>query len=76
MPQAPLKLSRSQILALESVWLFLRTLPALLQSIGNEVRPSTQEQLQEQAKLAVANRARLLACFPEVAEAAKRWGGQ
>jgi hypothetical protein len=76
MPQAPRILSKSQILALESCYLFFRTLPALLQSIGNEVRPSTREQLQEQAKLAVMNRARLMAAFPEVAEAAKRWGGQ
>ena len=76
MPQAAFKLSRSQILALESVWLFLRTLPALLQSVGNEVSRSTQEQLDEQAKLAVMNRARLMASFPEVADAAKRWGGQ
>ena len=76
MPQAVRSLSKSQILVLESCYLFFRTLPSLLQSIGNEVRPTTQEQLQEQAKLAVANRARLLALFPEVAEAAKRWGGQ
>jgi hypothetical protein len=76
MSQATRSLSKSQILALESCYLFFRTLPALLQSIGNEVRPSTQEQLREQAKLAVANRARLLAAFPEIAEAAKRWGGQ
>jgi hypothetical protein len=76
MPQAPFKLSRSQILALESVWLLLRTLPALLQSIGNEVRPSTREQLNEQSKLAAMNRARLVAAFPEMAEAAQRWSGQ
>jgi hypothetical protein len=74
--QAPRSLSKSQILALESCYLFFRTLPALLQSIGNEVTPSTREQLDEQAKLAAMNRARLVTTFPEVAEAAKRWGGQ
>jgi hypothetical protein len=76
MPQAPRSLSKSQILALESCYLFFRTLPALLQSIGNEVGPTAREQLAEQAKLAVMNRARLMTAFPEVAEAAKRWGGQ
>jgi hypothetical protein len=76
MPQAPPKLSRLQIISLESVYVFLRTLPALLQSIGNEVSLSTREQLYEQVKLAAMNRARLVTAFPEVAEAAKRWGGQ
>lgn len=74
--QAPRSLSKSQILALESLYLFLRTLPALLQSIGDEVNPTARKQLQEQVKLAIANRARLMASFPEVAEAAKRWGAR
>jgi hypothetical protein len=74
MPQAPRILSKSQILALESCYLFFRTLPALLRSIGNEVRPSTREQLDVQAELAINNRLRLVTAFPEVAEAAKRWG--
>lgn len=74
--QASFKLSRSQILSLESVWLFLRTLPALLQSIGDEVSPTARKQLQEQIKLAAMNQARLVTAFPEVAEAAKRWSGQ
>ena len=74
--QAHRSLSKSQILALESCYLFFRTLPALLRSIGNEVRPSTREQLQEQATLAALNLTRLLAAFPEIADAAKRWGGQ
>ena len=76
MSQAVRILSKSQILALESLYLFLRTLPALLQSIGDEVSPIAREQLQEQIKLAVMNRARLMASFPEVAEAAKRWGAR
>ncbi len=74
MPQAPRILSKSQILALESCYLFFRTLPSLLRSIGNEVRPSTREQLDEQAALAAMNLARLVTAFPEVAAAAKRWG--
>ena len=53
-------LSKSQILALESCYLFFRTLPGLLRSIGNEVRPSTREQLDEQAALAAMNLARLV----------------
>jgi hypothetical protein len=76
MPQAVRILSKSQILALESCYVFFRTLPALLQSIGDEVSPTARKQLREQVKLAIANRARLMASFPEVAEAAKRWGGQ
>ncbi len=76
MPQATRSLSKSQILALESCYLFFRTLPALLQSIGDEVSLTAREQLQEQIKLAVMNRARLMASFPEVAEAAKRWGAR
>ena len=76
MPQAPFKLARPQILALESVWIFLRTLPALLQNISDEVNPTAREQLQEQVKLAIANRARLMASFPEVADAARRWGAR
>jgi len=72
---APRSLSKSQILVLESCYLFFRTLPALLTSIGNEVRPTTREQLDEQAALAAMNLARLVTTFPEVAEAAKRWGG-
>jgi hypothetical protein len=76
MPQASRILSKSQVLALESCYLFFRTLPALLQSLSNELSLTAREQLEEQAKLAVANRARLMASFPEVAEAAKRWGAQ
>ena len=75
MPQATRSLSKSQILALESCYLFFRTLPALLQSIGNEVGLTTREQLDEQGALAAMNLARLVAVFPEVADAAKRWGG-
>jgi len=66
-------LSKPQILALESCYLFFRTLPALLRSIGDEVSPTAREQLQEQVKLAAMNQARLVDAFPEVAEAAKRW---
>ena len=73
--EAPRILSKSQILALESCYLFFRTLPALLQSIGDEVSPIARGQLDEQAKLAVMNRARLMASFPEIADAARRWGG-
>ena len=76
MLQAPFKLSRSQVLVLESCYLFFRTLPALLQSIGNEVRPSTRKQMDETSRLAAMNRTRLVAAFPEVADAAKRWSGK
>jgi hypothetical protein len=74
MPQAPRSLSKSQILALESCYLFFRTLSPLLKSIGDEVSPIARGQLDERIKLAVINRIGLMASFPEVAEAAKRWG--
>lgn len=76
MPQAPGSLSKSQILALESVWLFLRTLPAFLLAVADDVDLPSQELINEQINLANQNRERLVDSFPAVSKAAKRWGGQ
>jgi hypothetical protein len=72
--QADSSLSKSQILALESCWVFLRTLPAFLNSLGNESRDAARANLlTESARLAEMNQSRLETHFPEVAEAAERW---
>jgi hypothetical protein len=74
MPQATRSLSKSQILALESCYLFLRTVSPLLKSVGNESsNAATRELLDEQIALADLNRSRLTAAFPEVSAAEKRW---
>lgn len=74
---APRILSKSQILALESCYLFLRTLRPLLLSLGNE-SPSelTRLQLDSVSSLARINEARLVDAFAEVAAAQKRWGAR
>lgn len=67
-------LSKSQILALESCWLFLRTLRVSLASVGNEViNPATRTQLDSTIQLAAKREADLLLNFAEVAAAAQRW---
>lgn len=72
--EAPRILSKSQILALESSYLFLRTLPPLLLSFGNEcVSPDTHAQLDSAIELAAKNESRLIAHFSEVQLAADRW---
>jgi hypothetical protein len=71
---ADLKLSRPQTLALESIYLFLRTLRPLLLSVGNEV-PSlaTRAQLDSTIGLAAKNEYQLVEHFTEVRTAANRW---
>jgi hypothetical protein len=77
MPQATRSLSKSQILALESCYLFLKTLRPFLLSVANEsLSELTRAQLDGTNELALLNQTRLLAEFPEVAEAAKRWGAR
>jgi hypothetical protein len=72
--QAPRSLSKSQILTLETCYLFLRTLRPLLLSLGNgAVTLATREMLDEQMSLAQLNEERLIESFPEVADAAERW---
>ncbi len=74
MPQAPCILSKSQILALESCYLFLRTLRPLLRSVGNEIpNLATRAQLDGAVESAAKREADLLANFAEVAAAAERW---
>jgi hypothetical protein len=72
--QAPRSLSKSQTLTLESCYLFLRTLRPLLLCIGNGVDLVSREMLDEQMNLAQLNQERLIESFPEVADAAQRWG--
>ena len=73
--QAHRSLSKSQTLTLETCYLFLRTLRPLLLSIGNgPVTLVTRELLDEQMNLAQLNEERLIESFPEVADAAQRWG--
>ena len=72
---APRILSKSQILALESCYLFLRTLRPLLLSIGNEsLSDVTRVQLDNVATVALLNQTRLVTSFAEIAAAQKRWG--
>ena len=66
-------LSKSQALTLESCYLFLRTLRPLLLSVGNELGETSRVQLQSAIRLALLNESRLVAAFPEVADAEKRW---
>lgn len=74
MPQAPRSLSKSQILALESCWLFLRTLRPLLLSVSNEsMSPGTRAQLDSAIQLAARRETELIFNFPEVRAAADRW---
>ena len=73
MPQAPCSLSKSQVLTLETVYLFLRTLRPILLSVGNEVNLTSREALDETALLAQLNVDRLCESFTEVADAHKRW---
>ena len=72
----PRILSKSQILELESCYLLFRAVHSLLQTVGNKVSPTIPGQLDEQGASAAMNLARLVTAFPEVADAAKRWGGQ
>jgi hypothetical protein len=72
--QAPRSLSKSQTLTLESCYLFLRALRPLLLSIGNGIDLVSREMLDEQRSLAQLNEERLIESFPEVADAAQRWG--
>lgn len=71
--QAPGSLSKSQLLTLETLFLFLRTLRPFLLSIGNELDAVSRERLDGQMHLARLNEERLIEAFPEVADAAKRW---
>lgn len=71
--QAPSSLSKSQILALESCFLFLRTLRFFLLSFGNGMDDASRKRIEEQVRLAQFNEERLLRGFQEVADAAKRW---
>jgi hypothetical protein len=72
--KAPRSLSKSQILALESCYLFLRTVRPLLLSVGNEAASlATRTQLNCTIALAAKSESRLVESFAEVAEAAKRW---
>ena len=73
MPQAPDSLSKSQILALESCWLFIRTVRGFLLSLGNELDPVSRERLDAQCDFARMNETRLLEAFPEIRDAAARW---
>jgi hypothetical protein len=73
MPQAARSLSKSQVLTLETCYLFFRTLRPLLLSLGNGVDLVSREMLDEQMNLAQLNEERLIESFPEVADAAKRW---
>lgn len=73
--QASGSLSKSQILALESCFLFLRTLRPLLLSLGNELCATSREQLDGQIQFAQLNESRLVQAFPEVAAAQSRWQG-
>ena len=74
MPQAPRILSKSQILTLESCYLFLRTLRPLLLSVGSEsLSLATRAHLQSTVLLAAKREADLLVNFAEVAQAAERW---
>lgn len=68
------KLSRSQILALESCYLFFRTLRPLLSCLGSEVYSlSTRTQLKSTLDSCARREADLLINFEEVARAAERW---
>jgi hypothetical protein len=73
MPQAPRSLSESQILALVCCYLFFRP-SDLLRSIRGKVSPTAREQLDQYIQSAAINQARLIAQFPEVADAAERLG--
>jgi hypothetical protein len=73
MSQAPRSLSKSQILTLETCYLFLRTLRPILLSVGNEVNATSRETLDEVNRLRELNLERLIETFPEVADADRRW---
>src|SRR6476661_4858790 len=76
MPQAPRILSKSQTLALESCYLFLRTLRPFLVSLGNELDIRSRENLDEINRLAQLNQERLCESFPEIAAAHERWNAK
>ena len=74
MQNLPRILSKSQILALESCYLFLRTLRPLLSCLGSESYSlATRAQLKSTLELAAKREADLLVNFAEVAAAAERW---
>lgn len=74
--EAPRILSKSQILALETCYLFLRTLRPFLVSLRNELDARSREHLDEINRLAQLNVERLIEAFPEVADADKRWNAR
>jgi hypothetical protein len=70
--QAPGNLSKSQILAVESCYLFLKTLGPLLLSFVNELGEASRVQVDSAIRLAALNASRLVENFPEIADAEKR----
>ena len=74
--ESPASLSKNQTLALETCYLFLRTLRPFLVSLGNELDGRSRERLDQIANLAQLNQERLCESFPEVAAADKRWSAQ
>jgi hypothetical protein len=71
--QAPRSLSKSQILALESCFLFLRTLRPFLFSLGNGRDEIFRTRIVEVVRFAELNEKRLIESFEEIADAASRW---
>jgi hypothetical protein len=71
--EAARNLSRPQILALESCYLFLWTVRPLLRSLGNQLDETTRANLDATIALALLNEERLMEQFPDLAEAKKRW---
>jgi hypothetical protein len=67
-------LSKSQTLTLETCYLFFRTLSPFLLSLGNELDIVSRERVDEQMRLVRLNEDRLIEAFPEIADAAERWG--
>ena len=67
-------LNRSQILCLESTYLFFRTIRPLLSCLGSETFSlATRLQLKAAVDLAAKREADLLINFEEVTAAAERW---
>lgn len=66
-------LSKHQILALETTYLFLKTLRPFLLSLGNELDVRSRANLDQVISLAQLNQERLCESFVEVAAAASRW---
>lgn len=71
--QAEYALSRNQILALESTYLFLLTLRPLLASLGHQLGDTSRANLDGTIKLCDLNEKRLLAEFAELQEIQARW---